>query len=320
MAHCQRALAVSHFQVRGASIFPIICPVSIVTPNGSGNRTIHLWRILCMAYPEDFRRLAQNCDSCVTAPRYSLGEYINFLRNSISTWGVSLNVWTEVARVPELVDLASVTNLVSLEVNTTTTAQPDSLQELAGLNDRILRTWSEVATTSEAFKNLQVLRLYHQRDLSQQSFAYLSRLPSLMFCVLAKCDRLTDAAALKAAKLHGWVAANISDLQSTHCLSLAFSAPSSTGTRWCTEQQTSPSVTSDLPMINFSIGQRRTEVKDRDMLILQRVVFHDPPNTSKRDSSVVETAITSHDKVERTKRPKMRMRGKDLSGLLNGFL
>lgn len=280
-----------------------------------------MWKIFCAAYPVEFRRLSQHCDSRVGHPRYSLSGYISLVKSSGDSWAARLNIWTEFARVPELVELADVTNLVSLEVNTSSHLLELQDHEVASLNDRIIRTWSELAETTGAFKHLQVMRLYQQRELTEQSFRYLSKLPALEYCVLAVCDRMTQEYAIKAARSEGWnVLEDVPDQKI-----LQFSGrPSSKNRRgrikWRGDRldgHLPASLPSDLPILEFSVGQRHEKLRDRDVVVMQRKDTH---KGNKR--SLVETTSTENDQgaEKRTKKPVMKERGKDLSGILADFL
>ena len=171
-----------------------------------------MWKIFCNAYPVEFRRLCQHCKSGSESPGYPLSDYIKLLKSPDNRWATELNIWTEFARVPELVRLADVTNLISLEVNTSQDTPELQDGQVVTLNDRILRTWSELAEESGAFAHLRVLRLFYQQNLTDQAFCYLSQLPALEYCVMAKCDRMAQKSAIKIARSQGWmVVENASD-------------------------------------------------------------------------------------------------------------
>ncbi|KAE8556550.1 hypothetical protein EYB25_001251 [Talaromyces marneffei] len=277
----------------------------------SGKRTLYMWKIFCAAYPVEFRRLSQHCESWVGSPRYSLSGYINLIKSSNDSWATKLNIWTEFARVPELVEVAHVTNLISLEVNTSISGRntPELQdQEAMLLNDRILRTWSELAETSGAFKHLRVLRLYHQRDLTEHSFCYLSNLPSLEYCVLATCDRMTQKSAIDTARSQGWVVVeNISDQTIFQFSSLASSKNLGGETKWRDhpDGQMPASLPSDIPVLEFSVGQRHDKLRDRDIIIMRRKYTH---RGNKR--SLVDAVPSENDggAPKKTRKPVMKQR------------
>lgn len=280
-----------------------------------------MWKIFCAAYPVEFRRLCQHCESQVGGPRYPLSEYIKLVKSSNDSWATRLNIWTEFARVPELVKLADVTNLVSLEVNTSRDT-PELLQdqEVVSLNDRVLRTWSELAKTSGAFKYLRVLRLYHQRELTEQAFCYLSRLPALEYCVLAMCDQMTQKSAIKAARSQGWIVIeDVPDQEIIRFSPLTTSKNLVEETKWRGDRpdgQIPASLASDIPILEFSVGQRHEKLRDRDIIIMHRKHAHKGYKRSLADS-----VSSEHDHGQKkTRKPVMKQRGKDLSGMLTDFL
>lgn len=281
-----------------------------------------MWKIFCAAYPVEFRRLSQHCESWVGSPRHPLSGYINLVKSSGYSWATRLNIWTQFARVPELVELADVTNLVSLEVNTSMSGRdtPELQgQEVVSLNNRILRTWSELAETSGAFKHLRVLRLYQQRDLTEQSFGYLSRLPSLEYCVLAMCDRMTQKSAIKTARSQGWdVVEDFPDQVTYQFSPLAASKNLDGGTNWRDrpDGQVPASLPTDIPILDFSIGQIQEKLRG-DVIIMHRKDAH---KGNKRSLSDTVSSENDRGAQKKTRKPVMKQRGKDLSGMLADFL
>jgi hypothetical protein len=224
--------------------------------------------------------------------------------------------------VPELVELADVTNLVSLEVNTSMSGRdtPElQSQEVVSLSNRILRTWSELAETSGAFKHLRVLRLYQQRDLTEQSFGYLSRLPSLEYCVLAMCDRMTQKSAIKTASSQGWnIIEDFPDQVTFQFSPLAVSKNLDGGTNWRDrpDGQIPASLPADIPTLDFSIGQRHEKLRG-DVIIMHRKDAH---KGNKRSLSDTVSSENDRGAQKKTRKPVMKQRGKDLSGMLADFL
>jgi hypothetical protein len=216
-----------------------------------------------------------------------------------------------------------VTNLISLEVNTSISGRdtPELQdQEVVSLNDRILRTWSELAEKSGAFKHLRVLRLYQQRDLSEQAFCYLSRLPALEYCVLAKCDRMTQASAIKAARSEGWVVIDDIPDQTIKQFSPRATEKLYWRIRWRggrPDGQIPASLPSDIPVLEYSIGQRYEKLRNCDIMIMHR---NDTNKGTKR--SLTDTVSSENDRgaQKKTRKPVLKQRGKDLSGMLADFL
>lgn len=288
-----------------------------------------MWKIFCTTYPVEFRRLPQHVDISIEYPQFPLHGYIDLVNSPTCSWSTELSLCTEFARVPELVRLSRMTNLVSLEVNTSTpTPDLDGLKEqgLTTLSDRIVRTWSELAQTSEAFQHLRVLRLYQQRELTEQSFAYLSKLPSLDYCVMAMCDRLTNRDAIKIANSYGWVVCQGTPSERLCRFSPIFSSKTSGSERdWHTQRSDDIFPTSlprEIPRLKFTLGQRRERLRDRDVKILCRQPDKSTALAKGKKRNMVDTSPSSRDVDTRkqARKPVMKQRGKDLSGMLAEFV
>lgn len=123
-------------------------------------------------------------------------EYLDSMKSDALSWGVALTLFTAFASVPELVEIESVKNLVALELNAS--SEPETLvndkttMPMAGLNDRVVRTWSELAESGAAFAHLQVLRLSYQEHVSRVTLQYLRSFPSLRLLVVYNCPSLSS--------------------------------------------------------------------------------------------------------------------------------
>lgn len=286
-----------------------------------------MWKILCTVYPDQFRQVSQYCRSGVRCPSFPLTGYVNLVQSLDCSWVTSLNVWTEFARVPELVNLADVTNLVSLEVNTPTTpleTPGHENQEVTTLNDRILRTWSELAETSGAFQHLRVLRLYGQRDLTGDSFLYLSKLPSLEYCVLALSPRIMRSSALSSASSQGWFTEDGSDhpmLKLSVCdSSKAFDDQQERQVNHLDDQIPLSSL-KKTPLLQFSVGNRRENMRGCEVIVLRRKLDSHRNLAKRQKRGLIETALPQVDRASQKKarKPAMKQRAKDLSRMLAEF-
>jgi hypothetical protein len=226
---------------------------------------MYMWKILCASYPTEFRQTSPYCKKIVDNPRLSMRDYLSLVKDDACSWATILSLWTEYALIPELVEIAQIHNIIALEINSplrSAALDESRSQDVATLNDRILRTWSELAQTSGALKHLRVLKLYGQKDLSGITFQYISAFPSLEMCVVARSDGLTSLTATRVALEYGWSArqererADIFNFskphgsQRTHEPSVKWEDHNDS---W---QLVPPTLPEDIPLLEFTVGQR----------------------------------------------------------------
>ncbi|KKK16088.1 hypothetical protein P175DRAFT_0561181 [Aspergillus ochraceoroseus IBT 24754] len=171
----------------------------------SQKRTLHMWKFFATVYPDQFREIEQYRSMKIESPRVSMREYLGLVKSDSLSWRVVLTLGASYARVPELVGIAEIKNLVALEV--AALARVEKIQDetipMTALNDRILRTWSELTRTAGAFPHLRVLVLHRQTSLSRTSLRYLETLPSLRSIVAFECPGIASAFSHKT-EADGW--------------------------------------------------------------------------------------------------------------------
>ncbi|KAF4183034.1 hypothetical protein CNMCM8694_005022 [Aspergillus lentulus] len=156
-------------------------------------RTLYMWKLFATVYPAEFQGVAKYRSMKVKWPQMPLREYWSVVKSDTLSWRLVLTLTPSFGRVPELVEIANIKNLVALEITTPLQVMPmldSSEPHIAGLNDRITRTWSELAETSGAFTHLRILRLYCQPDLTPVGIRYLSALPGLCLIIAHGCPNL----------------------------------------------------------------------------------------------------------------------------------
>jgi hypothetical protein len=255
-------------------------------------------------------------------------DYLSLVKNDACSWVAALNLWTEYAWTPELVEIANVNNIISLEINSP--LRYDVLDEhqsqgVVTLNDRILRTWSELTQTSGAFKHLRVLKLYGQTNLTGITFRYLSAFPSLEMCVIALCDGLTSRSAAKLAGAYGWLLRHDRELEEIHELSKPGSQRRyEPGIEWedCknSKRLIPPTLPKDTPLLEFTVGQRWERPRNNfELVVYYRDGIDKKAEIKKRKDCIF--AVGDGEMVpKRAKKPTLKNTGqKDLSGLLAEF-
>jgi hypothetical protein len=262
-------------------------------------------------------------------------DYLSLVKDDACSWATILSLWTEYALIPELVEIAQIHNIISLEINSTlrfAALDESRSQAVATLNDRILRTWSELSQTSGALKHLRVLKLYGQKDLSGITFEYISAFPSLEMCVVAQSDGLTSLAATRVALEYGWSArqererADIFNFskphgsQRTHEPSVKWEDHNDS---W---QLVPPTLPEDIPLLEFTVGQKWIWPRnDIDIVTFYRerkdCMAMTNAGIKKRRRDTTTGGMGDHGTVpKKAKQPSMKnARQKDLTGLLAEF-
>ncbi|KAF7164239.1 hypothetical protein CNMCM6106_000820 [Aspergillus hiratsukae] len=170
-------------------------------------RTLYMWKLYATAYPAEFWGVAKYRSMKVSCPQMTLREYWSVVKSDSLSWRSVLTLNPSFGRAPELVEIAYIKNLVALEIGRPLhlLQMPDNSEpHLAGLNDRIARTWSELAESSGAFSHLRVLRLYFQPDLSPMGIRYLSALPGLCLIIAHGCPALEFCLKGESLDTDGW--------------------------------------------------------------------------------------------------------------------
>ncbi|KAE8375075.1 hypothetical protein BDV26DRAFT_268590 [Aspergillus bertholletiae] len=147
-----------------------------------------MWKLFAIAYPVEFWQISQYRSMKIEGPRLAMRDYLELVKSDSLKWRLVLSLATSFARVPELVEIASIRNMVALEVATPSRVgtPADATEMPVALSDRIIRSWSELVWTSDAFSHLRVLKLCHQ-DLSAVVLRYLRAFPSLQVIVAYGC-------------------------------------------------------------------------------------------------------------------------------------
>lgn len=140
-------------------------------------------------------------------------------------WRTVMTLDTHVARIPELVDLATIMkNLVALHLSSILPSSPawDQRQGrtpdqefffwTTTLSDRIARSWSSSASSSSAFACLRLLSLRNQHELSTAGLrCLLLSFPELHIVYVTNCpalgleEKMKEARGVEVEVEKGWV-------------------------------------------------------------------------------------------------------------------
>lgn len=141
---------------------------------------------------------------------------MDMMNSDPCNWHAILGLSNHCAAVTDLVAIGNMKNLVALDIYALgrSDRKPEDLGEDygCGLDDRIVRSWVEVAESSGSLQHLRMLRIFNQPHLTTQALWMLEKLPHLQSVVIGQCDafnkELKQSAKGKkdAVQLGGWVA------------------------------------------------------------------------------------------------------------------
>ncbi|KAL2828742.1 hypothetical protein BDW59DRAFT_43485 [Aspergillus cavernicola] len=285
-------------------------------------QTLHMWKLFATAYPAEFPKISQYRSMKIEGPRVTMREYLGLVKSDGLNWRVVLSLATSYARVPELVGIADIRNLVALEIAPPSHLGPSSEEveiPMTALTDRLVRAWSELAQTAEAFSQFRVLILRHQTALSKVALRYLRALPVLQFVVVYKCDGI--ASAVSGGEVDGWKIAEAKQfppetLYEFYQASCKGSSGEESGV--------------GTPVLDFQIGQKKSPMSDgranhahpHSAIYLQRTALEAPGRVDPEPSTRKRKGVRVHDgQGERahSRKAVMRSRTKDISDMLSEF-
>lgn len=274
-----------------------------------------MWKLLVTAYPSRYREISRYRLMKIEGPRMPMRDYLNQIKSDTLHWGVALTLFTSFASVPELVEIANVKNLVALELNTSSELETFSNETdlpMTALNDRIVRTWSDLAA-SGAFAHLRVVRISHQKQVSPVILRFLRSFPSLRLLVICDCPNVARLYKKSSKAIEGWQPVDIpiddDDSDAAHdklygCYRASFTD---------NEDTKAP----DVPILSFQIGRemrRSTNTPSFDTIYLVRQDHPEQQGTS-------EPAAKRQKVPGKHSRATMRKhKGRNLDSVLQEFL
>ncbi|PYH82013.1 hypothetical protein BO82DRAFT_334985 [Aspergillus uvarum CBS 121591] len=281
-------------------------------------QTTYAWRLLATAYPEEFRKIAADRVMKIESPLMPMQDYLSLVKSDSLSWGAILTLAATYARVPDLVGLANIPNLIALEIATPLQyegVEDESDAPMVDLNDRVMRSWSELAQNSAGFANLRVLMLQFQSNISSVTLRYLRDLPALQLLVLNGC-RAIPAGAAAGFELEGWAVVDMGEVPKS-LQSIYQNTLQSDGAE-------KPTFPVDAPTFSLQVGQTlkvlRATSKQKHRAVgynpicLRRIKDYAEPPVKKQRT-------TPDQRPAGPKRAVMKERKlKDLGGLLQDFL
>ena len=168
-------------------------------------------------YPE-FRKLSPSYHLQTGVCKLPLRQYFDIMNDEDCRWRAVLSISTVFTDVSDLVAVSSMKNLVALEIHNDSvflpprTVHSDTPDQGCTLNERLIRSWIEMASAKGTLQHLRVLRLHGQADISPQILPLLQKLPQLQLIALYDCDLFTEAVGRPPkgktcdVRMEGWIA------------------------------------------------------------------------------------------------------------------
>jgi hypothetical protein len=139
------------------------------------------------AYPSEFSNHNYRYHVHIRQLFLSPPDYFRGLSPENASWWTCLRISPKETRVADLVSVSNISNLALLDLSD---GQVTIDTKVSSFNERVMRTWAELAKTAGAFRELQVLLLGWQEHVSSWLFQYLQHFPKLRYVVLTDCPLL----------------------------------------------------------------------------------------------------------------------------------
>ncbi|KPI44662.1 uncharacterized protein AB675_8637 [Cyphellophora attinorum] len=148
--------------------------------------SFHTWRVLASTYAEQMSAKHHRYHIEIRQPSLSLPDYFSGLTSR--NWLACLRLSPKETRTADLINICEITNLAVLDLsNGQVSFGPDNVK--SPFDERILRSWAELAATGQAFVRLEALMLGWEQ-LGLWLFQYLPCFPALTKLVITDSSYL----------------------------------------------------------------------------------------------------------------------------------
>ncbi|KAL5358050.1 hypothetical protein BJX96DRAFT_182579 [Aspergillus floccosus] len=260
-----------------------------------------MWKLFATAYPADFSPWNAHRTMKIEGPLLPMPQYLSMVRSDAQRWRTVLTLAASFARVPDMVGVAEIRNLVALEVASpaTVASVPEGAETpITAVSDRIVRTWGELAQTGEAFARVRVVRFTNQTEVTGVVLRYLKEFPALRLVIVCGCSRLRPGPEV----MDGWVLSETEEPQAA--LFACYME--------MVKEEGSGGGSAEGPVLDFQIGQKRRR-DNIEVLVFRRVQSDEAERAPKKLKESPEKRPVK--KAVMKKRP-----AQDLGSLLRTFL
>jgi hypothetical protein len=150
--------------------------------------SFHAWRIFATAFPAEMATNSNRYYLQIRQPSLQLDSYLGGIKSEAVRWLVCLRISPKETRSADLASVANVTNLAILDLSD---GQVTIDMKTSAFDERLMRSWAEVAASRRGFANLRVLLLGWQ-NLDTWLFKYLPFFPALSCVVITDSQKLTQ--------------------------------------------------------------------------------------------------------------------------------
>ena len=313
--------------------------------------SFYSWRVLASAYATaqefgkpDYRHLLDIKQSSRPAL-----EYFNGIRSAENKWLTCLRASPKQLSTTDLIALHTISNLAVLDLSD---GQVTVDIEISRFDERVMRTWAELARSRQAFQHLRVLLLGWQEHLADWIFKYADSFPSLCHIIATDCLRIHQR------NRHVWESiSQAAGWEARHAKRSAkslrpiignedFYVGSVSGCYYDSMELFSklahrqrPTLAQRLPILEVWLGTPRQWSHIVDDFPSHRTVFFENAKVGDQKALGKDLAITNREQSKRVRdrqqpgsatasppakrgpqsRPNMKTKGKNLSDLLEDF-
>lgn len=313
--------------------FFLVCPAKLFVY--SNKRTSHMWRILATKYPQHFNQVSSVCRLHIHRPLQRIADYTDLIKSNAYCWRAILTMETTYAsQTSDLLNLASIKNLVALEINN----ERGSLCDEHGnrrfspeLTVGLVRGWIELAQSSGAWQHLRVMRIRCHQELPPAALRPLLELPQLQTVVIydseniaRKIHQLRRQKQQGSMNLEGWEVQRLDWLWKEHGedVALASVRPLVDMYKASLQKTDTPAGLLDVPILEYQLSDDfysdlhgvayRARYKAK-----QIAVFTRPSVDSNRKTESKRLASRQPQSQPQAKRVVMKDRAGDLAGMLD---
>lgn len=179
-----RELSAEHFASVPWSLAKSIWKQVLTTHRES----FHTWRVFATAYPDEMATAANRYHLQIRQPSLALDSYFNGIRSDSAHWLTCLRISPKETRTADLVLVANIHNLAILDLSD---GQIAIDTKTSSFDERMMRSWAEIAQRRKGFLHLRVLMLGWQ-DVGTWLFKYLPCFPALSRVVITDSQDLTQ--------------------------------------------------------------------------------------------------------------------------------
>ncbi|KAJ9638094.1 uncharacterized protein PV06_04923 [Exophiala oligosperma] len=154
-----------------------------------GRHSFHIWRIFAVSYPgaEEFGHPDYRHRVDILHPTLPYTDYFTGITSNDLNWLACLRVSPKQMSATDMVSIHKVTNLVVLDLSD---GQISLDNRTSPFDERIMRSWAELAEAGQAFQLLRVILFGWQEHICKWLFKYVDVFPSLCHVIVTDCPRM----------------------------------------------------------------------------------------------------------------------------------